>query len=227
MKIISTGPSLEPSPPGQISEERKAFIAKWADIEVQGILLDEAVGMSDIPAPDYPLWVRRCAEKVNRALFPKVFEALEENKGSRFYQAGLAFGLMSAGQATLKPQLKKFREELGESGTATTVAQDVALLESFRSEKIEPVAVSLDGDMISPEMREKIRLIESGASPVELAEIYQGKHDAVSMMNGENKTTDTTAIYQLMLTYWRLVEQFPTAQRFFEFLTHYCPVANN
>ncbi len=75
--------------------------------------------------------------------------------------------------------------------------------------------------MISPEMREKIRLIELEANPVELAEIYQGKRDAVSMMNGENKTTDTTAIYQLMLTFWRLVEQFPTAQRFFEFLTRF------
>ncbi len=96
--------SPEPTPAGQISEERKAFIAKWADFEVQETLLDEALGMSDAPAPDYPSWVRRCGEKVNRALFPKVFEALEENKGSRFYQAGLAFGLMSAGQATLKPQ---------------------------------------------------------------------------------------------------------------------------
>jgi hypothetical protein len=214
--IISRPKSTEEA---KIAEVIKTFIVKWADLEVQEILLAESVGMSDKPVPKYPLWVKRCAEKVNRALLPKVFESVESNKTSFIGQAGLAFGLMSAGQAKLKPELKNLRKIVGESGADTTFAQDIVFLESFRSGNNEPLLVAKNGDMIAPKFREKIRQIESQAALSDLTKFYKGMCDAALMVNGENKTTDTTAIYQLMLTFWRLVEQFTTAQKFFEFLT--------
>lgn len=168
--------------------------------------------MSDAPPAEYPPWVRRCAEKVNRARFPRIFETAKNIGAVPPYSAGLAFGLMVMGQKVALPLIPG-------GLPAPTSEQMAEVWKFFYGNEAEANTPCPDGDLISVEIRDEIKQMEAGFSAQEQADFDQGKTDAGKMILGDNEATATTAIYSTMLTYWRVVDACPTSQVLFDFLT--------
>ncbi len=197
-----------------VKSEAEKFlkVLSYADLRVMPLLLLESIGMSDGPRAEYPVWVRRCAEKVNRARFPRVFETAKNIGGLPAYSAGLAFGLMVTGQKIALPSIPDGLPELTNEQTAEA-------WKFFYGSEAAVNTPSPDGDLISVEIRNDVKQMEADFSAQEQADFDQGKADAGKMILGDNEATATTTIYSTMLTFWRVVDICPTSQVLFDFLT--------
>jgi|HubBroStandDraft_1064217.scaffolds.fasta_scaffold36985_5 hypothetical protein len=200
---------------GAFTLEQLRSAASAADFRASAAFLLEDVGLPTFPTEHYPKWVRRCAEKVNRALFPKVYDVLEKKKGSQAYSVGVAFGLMTGGQSGLREHLAKLTVEIPEP----TDEQAAAIWRWFYREDADRLTRPTDGGLVADEYRKEFQEIESGMGSTDLAELHQGVADAARMIGGDNKATETTNVYKIMLTFWRVVDGLPDINALFDMLT--------
>ena len=189
--------------------------ARVADFSVLAAFMLKGVGMSELPTSDYPVWVGRAADKVSRALFPKVYEVVAPDTLRKAYVTGLTFGLMEAGQKGMRSLAAKLPEGMPEP-TEEQIAAAWRWLYREDADKVNPPS---NGELIATEYRAQFRQIESEMNEAELAGLHQGITDAARMLLGENASTATTATYRTMVIYWRVVEHFPNSEALFDWLT--------
>ncbi len=176
----------------------------FADFSVASELLLESTGMADGPASEYPVWVRQCGEKVNRALFPRVYAPAKSFPSA--YGAGVAVGMIVTGRKTASVTLAtKF--------ATLSAEQRGDIWQRVSGEESAPPSGITAGE------REQVSEIEAKFTPEQQVDFDQGKADAGRMLLGENETTEATQIYKLMLTFWRFVDELPNTQVLFEFLS--------
>jgi len=200
--------------PNRPTAEQFLAAAKVADPAVFAAFLLERIGMPTLPTSHYPDWARNCANKVNTALFPKVFEAIENDALSPAYSTGVAFGMMTGAQSRAGELTAALPADL----PAPTDDQIQAVWRWLYRGDAETATQAPDGDLIALEYREEFRRIENSLGPAELAQLHQGVADATRMIAGENKATETTKIYSVMLTYWRVVDYVQSIDRLIKFL---------
>ena len=189
--------------------------AKLTDFSVLAAFMLESAGITELDTSHYPDWVRCAADKVNRALYPKFYEALATNATRPNYGRGIAFGLMEAGQKGIAAWALKLPKGMPEP----TEEQAEAVWRWFYREDADKATPPSNGELIATEYRDDFRELESGLNGTELADLHQGIADAARMMSGENKATETTRIYLVMVSFWRVVDQLPNSDALFNLLT--------
>lgn len=193
--------------------------ASFADFSVLSNLMAKTLGTLDEPIPEYPKWVCGGGEKVNHALFPKVFESIEELPASKAYALGVAFGMMTSGEK----KIAAFNQLVAGPIPKATDEQLAAGRKYFFGEEAKKLTFASDDDVIPVEYRDQMREAESQMDLKEQAEFHQGFADATKMIMGDNESTETTAILLIMVICWRVVESLPTAQSLFDLLAKALP----
>lgn len=196
------------------NSEAEKFLraARFADFKVQMMLLLESLGMSDEPSASYPVWVRRCAEKVNRASFPKLYSLAEPSEVKPPYAMGIVYGMMVTGQKVASAVIPAGMPE-------PTEEQRDTFWKFLYGDDCSQFTPSPDGDVIAVEIHSEVAARQKDFGPAEQVAFDQGKADAGQMILGDNNANEATRIYSLMLTFWRVVDVLPTSQSLFELLT--------
>lgn len=189
---------------GDNISEQFLNVMRLADFTVLMNSLAFDAGVFDAKLEGYPAWVIRSANKVTHALFPMIYE-IEDARIKRAYYLGAAYGMMRGGELKLASALPAGLPEATEEQSKAAWK----LLFGADSESFTP---SPSGSLIPVEITSEIHRIEAELDLHELAEFHQGFADAIRMIAGENKSTETTQVYSFMVTYWRHVDKLPTAE---------------
>jgi hypothetical protein len=189
----------------------------FADFEVGVEYILEFAGMQEGEPVERPAWVRRCADKAMRALFPKAFEIARAPESRKAYSMGIAFGMMEAGQRKLAECADQISTTT--EGSNPSSQSNTEIWKWIHGQFAAQSHPSPDRDLISAEDRAKVKHIEGQLNATDLAEYHQGMADAARMFVGDNKATEATTIYAFMLTYWRVVERLKSAEQLLDLLT--------
>ena len=193
--------------------EQLLAAARLADSDVLPAFIAALLQEPGPATSNYPLWVRRCAEKVIEGKYPKLWELSRNQTEPGPYMAGIAYGMMVGGAALLRNAEKLLPANMPEP-TPEEAKNFWEMLHGTEAARLHPVA---EGHPLAKEHLDGIKAFEEKLSGVELAEFHRGAAEATAMLAGKDQSTTTTVIHETMLTFWRI--RFGSTVELHNFLT--------